>query len=373
MHAQRERRNNNLANLQSLRGVAVLMVVCLHLLGYGGKYFPHIILPSWFLAGGAGVDLFFVISGFIITWITFDLDSSWRTALSFAVRRAMRIYPLYWALFLVLLPVVAARPEWINAASGHNVDLLASFLLLPQLIPPILPVAWTLTHELYFYLIYACLILLPHHLRGWGLIAWLAAVATAYFLQPLTSWFYITGSSGSESASQIVISHPATFEFGIGCLVAYLVGKWQFQIPRIAVLAAVGILGGAACLVYVGSGVAPLVHALLLGSAAGILVWFAVAADLRGERAFPSWFRWLGDISYSVYLLHVLVISAVGRLFHALAATGPLWQLAFVAAALCLIGGLGSLSFSHIEKRAISAGRVFGSYIEGGRAKVGLT
>jgi peptidoglycan/LPS O-acetylase OafA/YrhL len=143
-------------NVQALRGAAILLVVVYHTWTierrYGGG--PGL-LSDWVAVGLSGVDLFFVISGFIMVTVTKSLVPGLTTATNFLYHRAARIYPIYWIYSLMLLPIFLVRPDMVNSSQGNQVDLLASFLLLPQRLLPLLQVGWTLVHEIYFYLIFA--------------------------------------------------------------------------------------------------------------------------------------------------------------------------------------------------------------------------
>jgi len=149
-----------IVNIQVLRAVAALMVVCDHILfdwhHSHGNTFPH-----WFntTVGSAGVDLFFVISGFIMFETTRGRDTS---PVSFLAKRLIRIAPLYWLLVIVL----AAKSYEHNPSHFDWEWLVQSLLFLPHVegdmagarFPsayfPILFVGWTLIFEMFFYAIF---------------------------------------------------------------------------------------------------------------------------------------------------------------------------------------------------------------------------
>src|SRR3954471_22825547 len=90
--------SQQIRSLQALRGVACLAVVALHMSGYERLVAPHRHLTGWTPTfGWAGVDLFFVLSGFIITWTQDKMLGQPAAVGSYLVRRLWRIYPLYWA------------------------------------------------------------------------------------------------------------------------------------------------------------------------------------------------------------------------------------------------------------------------------------
>ncbi|MEZ6001910.1 acyltransferase family protein [Hyphomonas sp.] len=211
-----------LQSIQALRGVAALLVVLMHLrvleaksIADNGLSEPGII-GGLFTNGYAGVDLFFVISGFIMVYVTRNTAPGARAAIEFLFARITRIYPVWWAFAgAVTLYMIAAyglpadNADWANATGGQPAAsyLLKSFLLIPQSEFPILNVGWTLIHEVYFYLVFTLLLLAP---RGWlpALLAGWAVIVTAGALLGLSS----------HNATNLVtlIFHPMTLEFLLG-------------------------------------------------------------------------------------------------------------------------------------------------------------
>ena len=133
-------------NVQALRGVAVLLVVAAHLCIVEGRFAGDGMLPQSGEIGFVGVDLFFVISGFVMVTVTRGRFGRWRQVGRFLYHRATRIYPLYWVVSTAVLCALLVRPEWINASQGGQVDIFRSFALLPQPGLPLLAVGWTLIH-----------------------------------------------------------------------------------------------------------------------------------------------------------------------------------------------------------------------------------
>jgi len=136
-----------LKTLQLCRGLAAALVLLFHATSVSSAFLNYDLLHGIFLFGYSGVDFFFVLSGFIIFWIhRVDLGHPARLR-PYLRKRFIRIYPLYWVVFLVLLPIYFGLPN-----NFHDcLVLLKSFLLLPQVSNPVLTVAWTLSSELFFY------------------------------------------------------------------------------------------------------------------------------------------------------------------------------------------------------------------------------
>jgi exopolysaccharide production protein ExoZ len=163
--------------IQALRGVAVLAVVAFHSMVVERKYSDgDSLLPDWLRFGESGVDLFFVISGFVMVTVTRGRFGRIREVTRFVWSRITRIYPTYWFYFLLTLSVLMVKPNWVNTSLGGQSNLLASFLLLPTDGLPLVMVAWSLIHELWFYLVFAVLLLFSERTLLLSLSCWAAAV-----------------------------------------------------------------------------------------------------------------------------------------------------------------------------------------------------
>ena len=147
-----------IANIQALRGIAVLLVVLYHIMitqrriGDGGG-----LLPAWFLVGISGVDLFFTISGFVMVVVTRGKFQRVGEMGRFLYNRLTRVYPMYWTYTLVSLAAFTI----LGSTALTEDNLFRSLLLIPQNKMPLLSVGWTLIHEVYFYLAFTLLLWAP--------------------------------------------------------------------------------------------------------------------------------------------------------------------------------------------------------------------
>lgn len=220
-----------LQSIQALRGVAALLVVFFHARALEMKGIAANGLTEQPLIGGlftngfAGVDLFFVISGFIMVFVTRDGLNGLKPAASFLFARVTRIYPVWWAfvgcmtIYMLAAHGVSGQSEgWQKAAFGHPMVpyLVKSFLLVPQEPFPVLNVGWTLIHEVYFYIVFALFLLMPRKwlpflLGGWTIIV--TAGALLGFSQP-TAMTWVS-----------LAVHPMTLEFVLGAIAGLAVTK----------------------------------------------------------------------------------------------------------------------------------------------------
>lgn len=291
--------------VQALRAVAALLVVVHHAFEmWEARITPDAPGPSW-TNGAAGVDIFFVISGFVMVIASRRILSRPQAALVFMEHRIARIVPLYWLLTTAKLALVVL---FAGLALRSTLDLdylLRSYLFLPLLdhaghFRPLLPVGWTLTYEFLFYLLFAlALALRADVLRvlvpAFALIVMLALLRTA-------SWPVWT-----------ILFNTIVVEFLFGVLIAKATLR-GFTLP--AVLAALMVLSGFLLILAIPQSAENL-RVLTWGLPACAIVAGAVSLETHIAAALPRWLLALGDASYSIYLVHGFVVPAIGVAFVA--------------------------------------------------------
>lgn len=337
-------------SLQALRGIAVLGVVAFHAMTIEQKYSGgDQLLPGLLQLGQSGVDLFFVISGFVMVTVTRGRFGGRGETGRFLWSRFSRIYPTYWFYYALTATVFLVRPGWVNAAQGHQVDLFASFLLLPGVHLPLVMVAWSLIHELWFYLAFAVLLQFRERLLPLMLLLWAAAVIAANTLLP-----------PATPGPAYIIRHPFTLEFIAGAGAALLLYR---QPPpsrdrRTVLLTALAVLPPALALVHHFNIVDTmgLLRAATLGTLYALLVYAAASLESSANRPLPAAVVGLGNMSYTLYLSHILVLSAVGRLWRGAApAAGSLVDNAVVLPAMFVaVICCGWLAYRLVEQPALA-------------------
>lgn len=296
-------------SLQALRGIAALAVLVFHLRAVESKYIPgHTVLGAVAAHADAGVDLFFVISGFVMAHVGRGRFDGFHAAGSFLMKRAWRVLPLYWLFTTLTVVLMMALPAIVNS-SYPDQSVIRSYLLIPHTQLPVLAVGWTLIHEAYFYIVFAVAIaIIAERALTVCLLGWAAVIAYAH----------IDGYQEMTPLRQLLIS-PLTLEFIVGVLAGL---HWR-KLPR--KLAFAMMISGIALYLTAAVGLAdPLISApdpwlrtATFGTASVLLVLGWVMHESRGKRSAPPVLVALGDSSYSLYLSHVFVISAVGRLWAA--------------------------------------------------------
>lgn len=304
----------NLATVQCMRGVAAALVVLFHAHGAIGLKFPAeaSVLNSFLHlrdVGVVGVDLFFVVSGFIMFYVYSPEFGRPGAMLDFVVRRLIRIVPLYWLLTAALVSGLALFPSAFGVLKldwGHVLD---SFLFLPTLNSanepfPVLNSGWTLTYEMYFYFLFALC------LAGTPIFA-LIALASAFLASALAGVLLFPGD---RTPAVDMLVNPILIEFVLGSFLGYLASRKRTLTLNAAML--VGWAGGGALLAQAIFGMWEFGRVLTRGVPCFLVVAALVSAEIRGRILAPGWLKRLGDESYSLYLTHV----ATGAIFFKMCA-----------------------------------------------------
>lgn len=341
-------------NIQALRGIAVLLVVFSHILPIEYKYGGSItILPSFLQFGIFGVDLFFVISGFVMVTVTRGKFLIRKEAIRFIYHRVSRIYPMYWVYSLLVLVMFLLRPEWVNSSQGNQVEILSSFLLLPSSNLPLVMVGWTLIHEMYFYLVFFFMLIL---------------VSERYFLLALFLWslgvVLINGYQQINSPIIHLISHPLTFEFIGGCFVAIIYYKNKNEIKNSILFTMIGLGLFASFFGYVFyqniTGLATPFgwwRILMFGVPASLIVFCLMIVERNGYVVHPVLIE-IGSASYSIYLSHILTLSAVGRIWGEFSTDNIFDNVLMIPILLAITLAVGITSHRIVEKPLLKISRI---------------
>jgi peptidoglycan/LPS O-acetylase OafA/YrhL len=316
-----------------MRGLAALSVVSGHAVSARPDMVGAGVAEGALTILASGVDVFFVISGFIIA----STAVSRPHPLEFAFRRAVRIYPVYW---LVLLAAFVSG-HWI-ALSPEDRPALDLGLVFAWTYPNwyIAP-AWSIAFEMHFYAAVAVILALAPDRLFKLLFAALAVVAIAVaFRMPLG-----------------IYAHPLTLEFGAGVAIACVVqrkGTLPSSSPLIPAFAAILFAAGWYWIFVRGAGDAHLARVPTYGLGGACLVYAIVSAELNGAR-FPKFLQWLGDISYSLYIVHYLLMKWA-------ASFTELWRvsaLGVILASIALSIGLAAVLHALVEVPTLNRGRKF--------------
>lgn len=294
-----------LRSIHHLRSVAALAVLVFHAFIFTGDYGTGDISADYVRVGRAGVDIFFVISGFILTLVT----QTSRGPGEFILGRLARVGVPYWVVVIGLAAMTMIAPGAFRNFTWQPQDLALSLAFIPSILRddsifPLLEPGWTLSLEMLFYLVLAATLGLPQRYRSYVMCLALSLLAGLGFAMQLPQ-----GQSVAWFFTQAVLIE---FCFGIILAQIYLSG-WRSG------------AGGAGLLLILG-GLGLFLAALYPPDAFGrarFIVYGVPAALIVGGALFleaaESWRRsrimtWLGDISYSLYLTHLPMVAGVAKL-----------------------------------------------------------
>jgi len=331
--------NQHFTGLQILRFAAAMLVVVMHITQAISIHITGQGPDHYWGPGTAGVDIFFVLSGFVMTITTGAVPAApaarRHAAWVFFKRRLVRIVPLYWFYTMLKVALLLAVPALAVKSTIDPAHLAASLLFIPTISPwglvqPVLPVGWTLNFEMLFYAVFAIGMLLGAPRIRFCLLVFASLFLLGQYLPAVVPLAFYADS--------------IIFEFILGVAIAQSVLRFRAAAPALgALLVLAGVAftfgiawdDGAARLAPWGIGAA----AIVLGT-----VWLEPLirkAPLAAPLAF------LGDASYSIYLGHTFVVPACVQLLQRFGVVDPIAIMLLVSAMVMLTG---ALSYLWLEK-----------------------
>ena len=286
--------------IQLLRYVAAVLVVITHatgtysekILALGGGHY-------WFM-GQCGVDIFFVISGFVMAGTVTRLSGHPYAYREFSLRRVVRVVPLYWLALSLKIALALALPYLVSHSKIEIPYLLRNFFFVPvknndDAYLPVLTVDWAIIYEMFFYLVILISLFLKLSLLKYVSLTFVST-AGLFFLNNSSDWTVLN-----------YFTNPVILEFCFGVSAYHLVDKYQFSWSRLTTYL---VLLWLYCLWL--SDLQTLRYRFIPWDCAAFLIVLGVALA-------ESWFRTgfarqsckLGDASYSLYLFHPFLVPLV--------------------------------------------------------------
>jgi exopolysaccharide production protein ExoZ len=280
--------------IQLLRGIAALLVVFHHSLEESRALSPHI-APKWLILSGAcGVDIFFVISGFIIYNVTYGRSKTKpEPPPVFLLKRFLRIFPMYWICLAATLALWSSGYFYKSMVMDFPRFLSALFLL--PFGAPVIDVAWTLVFEMYFYYIFAIT------------LAWRNATLSVFGTTAVIVAVVLASRFLPEGSLKQMLSNPIALEFAFGVILSHFISRpslrarwlryaWIPGVTLFAVASAVTPSDGTA-------GLQPAFRFFAWGVPALLVTASFIAIPF--EKTFLTrLFLPVGNASYSLYLTH---------------------------------------------------------------------
>ncbi|KLO57215.1 acyltransferase family protein [Delftia sp. WSY_4] len=329
-----------LRNIQTLRFFAAFVVVLHHMTPPVTPFTLTLLPEAVTRLGFAGVDLFFVISGLIMAETTKTLKPGWHSATRFLIQRFGRIYIGWWPFFFIYL--VAA---WSFKSIKPQTSLWGSFFLWPQdLMLYLLPITWTLSFELYFYVAVA-LIILWQRRNAPKILGVIGLVLIIFNIWLYMNGMYLPENEAKAKTSLLIpfYASPLVVEFIAGFLLAEFIRRYPKQPIYIWTTGAIIFLAAAYFYQIHGnlnaSGMAGFFHngerAILFGGFSCCLIACAMELERRGITPWKS-LQSLGDASYSIYLSHIMILIAMSKTYNNFPIHLPnvFWAISTLAATL---------------------------------------
>jgi peptidoglycan/LPS O-acetylase OafA/YrhL len=301
--------------LDALRGIAALLVLATHLQSSVIGFYPsgwlafHPQAAAVLEHGAIGVDVFFLISGFIVFLAARRVMYAGHGVRIFLLKRFVRIFLPYWPLALILGAAYALLPGFSASTDPIQINWIKSLTLIPGGGGAYsLPVAWTLSYELFFYLLLGLSLAFKNSVWRLGLIA-------APSLSALLMYSVGAGIAfGKATDPLMLLASPYQFEFLLGCGVALLAAqRWHLATTLRSHRFVVSALLGAGALLLLFPFPFSLVYRFLLLLVLAALILLSTVRDFEGLPGL-SVFAWVGGISYSLYLIHNPLQSLAIRL-----------------------------------------------------------
>lgn len=313
-------------SVQYLRAIAALMVVLSHISFKLEVYSSNFL--DYFTIGHYGVDLFFIISGFIMCHSVAHKNI---TFTGFMKARAERIFPLYWILTLFALVIFIVKPSLVNSSGGET-SLFSSFTLIPTGNKLLINNGWTLSFEFLFYFVFAFCLSFSNRYKFFS--------AVILFIMALIGSFF-----GFANPQLTFITSPLLLEFIMG-IIAYKViasGKLNQVSSYFLILFSIILL---TLFNHYGPLDNPFDRSLYAGLP--MLVLFVGFVSLEGKLKKNKLLYMIGMSSYSLYLIHPFALAGVNFIFRKIDFVD--FSLFYASSMLFVSCFMGVLCFYYIEK-----------------------
>ena len=270
-------------------------------------------------SGQAGVDVFFVLSGFIMTLIS---ETRYRSPAAFLTERVVRIAPLYWLITAFVYFISIVEPGLLRATHQDLGQLLKSLLFIafekePGLVRPVVFVGWTLNYEMLFYSFFAVAMLFGHQRYNVLFASLIALTALGVVIH-------------THNAIVQFYTDPVMCEFLFGVFVGRIRPRMTTcRGPSWSIACLASACGMVVVMVVMFDQVT---HARLLafGIPAAIILWLVIQAEANGARLKRGLITLIGDASYSIYLTHFFITQAAAKAWGRVSIPMP-WTVSLIA------------------------------------------
>jgi len=284
--------------IQVSRALVPLFVLLFHANEMMDFYFDYNFLGISVGTKSGGVYYFFALSGFMMYYIYHTKIGNKGIIKDFLYSRFIRIFPVYWILTLLILPIYFIIPGFGDGNEREFSTIMTSLLLIPRENEPILGVAWSLIHTVYFYLLFS-LVLFKNSKISMAIIFIWSLLSVAFSLKILSSSHYLLNFFFNFN--------NLIFLSGVAC--AYCVSKIRIPSAISIFFIIVGFSGFPLSWVNAELSFINLGLQMITTLSSVFLILGLSSIDLRKEITIPSFAKYLGESSLSIYLTHKLTLS----------------------------------------------------------------
>ena len=294
----------NYLGVQALRGIAAALVVLHHCIMMWLAWIEHRPKGAHWKNGSSGVDIFFIISGFVMAISLPGLAKKSNKAGVFLWRRFTRIVPLYWGATTLKIAILKVWPSAALNDLGTPWRIITSYLFIPANngrgeIYPVLEVGWTLSYEVFFYLLFAAALALD--------------LSPLTFLAPCLTGIALVGLLRPDNWPDFtILASTLVIEFLYGVILAELATRRKLPGNRIGML----LLGGGFVALMLIPQAPPQWKFLAWGLPAAAVVAGAVTLEKTYGKRLPGFLLLAGDASYSLYLSHTFIMPLLGNIMR---------------------------------------------------------
>jgi exopolysaccharide production protein ExoZ len=312
-----EKSMGKLSLIQGLRGVASLLVVLFHTSEQFKEKFNQNFLLNVFNFGFSGVDIFFVLSGFIIMYAHKTQIGDFKKIIPFLRKRLIRIYPIYWLLVSGLLIVTT----FLTGISNFNINssnILKTYLLLPNHFM-VIGVTWSLSNELFFYAAFICAFLFKNKLV-------FRSICLAYVL--IVFWYNIFNVSVNAQQNWLsCVLAPQNIEFLFGILVALIYKKVNIGWSKIFIISGIILFLSSSFLYALPSfNMFGFNRVVFFGLPSLCLLLGCTSLENTMVLTPIKLITSLGDASYTLYLIHLPLIAFGLRIIKSFAINNTIFS-----------------------------------------------
>lgn len=309
--------------LEGMRGVAALMVFFVHFYALVGLPYTHpgsaLRAVTYFagVVGNLGVDIFFVISGFLMYGIVMRKPTPFLTYLERRVRRLYPVFLFVFVVYIVLSHVDPGESRIPHAPKQAAEYLLLNLAMLPGMLPimPMIRVAWSLSYEWFYYL------LLPFSVWAFRMRRWSPAWRIAFVLTVCLTQHVLCALHRSNNSRLVMFGAGAIlWDLATYYGVAKHLGRRGELFTIALTIVALGWMGFSPkyhlAVIFAQDGIPSVNTPLVFVSFFALTLYSLFYSGILSRFFCLKWLRWVGNMSYSYYLVHSIALHLVARLMR---------------------------------------------------------